>query len=456
MNEFKIGLMAIATMGMVVYMSLKITSNQSGFGQYTTYRTIVNDASGIFPKTPIKVAGINAGRIKRIELQGNQALITFEVLDTISIVKDSKLKIKTVGFLGDKYLEISIGVDQEKLSNNAFILSEEGAGVEKLVKDANDVLQDVKVMMKSLRGSIAPEGQPSPVKLILDDLTQVAANAKDATESLKIVMKGNEEKLNAMITNLERFSEQIAYHTDDQEQDSAMKDLKSILANADAMTSDLKQLVADVKEGKGTLGKILVEEEIADEVKQTLSSVNKIVGRVDDIRSELSVFLGAGTEEGSSSGGALRIFPSPERFYILGLSTSDFGPEREKETIRTVNGVTTTETEKVTRKNVFRFDVQIGRKLHNWYVRGGIIESTGGVGIDYDFFNGATRLSFDAYDYRSDLGPNIRLATEVQLWNVFYGKVSGLDLATNKRAGMLSLGLKFNDEDIKGLIGFFL
>ncbi|WP_127714972.1 MlaD family protein [Halobacteriovorax sp. HLS] len=456
MNEFKIGLMAIATMGMVVYMSLKITSNQSGFGEYVTYRTIVNDASGIFPKTPIKVAGINAGRIKKIELQGNQALITFEVLNTIKIVKDSMLKIKTVGFLGDKYLEISIGLSQDLLSDNGFILSQEGAGVEKLVKDAGDVLEDVKVMMKSLRSSISPEGQVSPVKKMLDDLNVVAANARVATESLKNVLAGNEEKLNALIGNLERFSEQIAYHTDDQEQNSAMKDLKSILANADSMTADLKALVADVKEGKGTLGKFLVEEEIADEVKQTLSSVNKIVGRVDDIRTELSVFLGAGSEEGSSSGGALRIFPSPERFYILGLTSSDFGPENEKETIRTINGVTTTEVEKTTRKNVFRFDLQIGRKLHNWHVRGGIIESTGGVGVDYDFFNGATRVSFDAYDYRTNLGPNLRLATEVQLWNVFYGKVSGLDLATKNRAGMLSIGLRFNDEDIKGLVGFFL
>ena len=456
MNEFKIGLMAIATMGMVVYMSLKITSNQSGFGEYVTYRTIVNDASGIFPKTPIKVAGINAGRIKTIELQANQALITFEVLESIAVVKDSKLRIKTVGFLGDKYIEIHIGDLQERLSANGFIISEEGAGVEKLVKDASEVLEDVKVMMKSLRAIISPEGQVSPIKIMLNDLTIVAANAKHATESLKNVLSGNEDKMNSMIENLERFSEQIAYHTDDQEQNSAMKDLKQILANADVMTADLKGLISDVKEGKGTLGKFLVEEEIADEVKQTLSSVNKIVGRVDDIRSELSVFIGAGSEDGSSSGGALRIFPSPERFYILGLTSSDFGPEREKETVTTVNGVSTTTNEVVTRKNTFLFDVQVGRKLHNWHVRGGIIESTGGIGLDYDFFNGATRLSFDAFDYRTGIGPNLRLATEVQLWNVFYGKISGLDLATKDRAGMLSLGLRFNDEDIKGLIGFFL
>ncbi len=77
MNEFKVGLLALATIASVIVMSIKVTSNQSGFGEYITYRTIIRDASGIFPKTPIKVAGINAGRIKQIELADNNAVITF-------------------------------------------------------------------------------------------------------------------------------------------------------------------------------------------------------------------------------------------------------------------------------------------------------------------------------------------------------------------------------------------
>ena len=115
MNEFKVGLMALFSMVAIIVMSLMVTSNQSGFGKYVTYRTIINDASGIFPKTPIKVAGINAGRIKEIELQGNKALITFEVLERVRITQNSQLKIKSVGFLGDKYLEIYIGNAKSQL-----------------------------------------------------------------------------------------------------------------------------------------------------------------------------------------------------------------------------------------------------------------------------------------------------------------------------------------------------
>jgi phospholipid/cholesterol/gamma-HCH transport system substrate-binding protein len=57
----KVGLLTIAAMASIVVMSLKITSNKSGFGDYVTYKTILSDASGFFEKSSIKVAGINAG-----------------------------------------------------------------------------------------------------------------------------------------------------------------------------------------------------------------------------------------------------------------------------------------------------------------------------------------------------------------------------------------------------------
>src|SRR2546422_591904 len=119
MNEFKVGLLAVATMIAIVVMSLKITSNQSGFGQYVTYRTII--------------------------------------------------------------------------------------------KDSSDVLADVKQIVHSLKESISPEGEISPVKKILADAQEVVANTKEITATLKRVTNGNEQKINALIDNLEAFSEDIAY-----------------------------------------------------------------------------------------------------------------------------------------------------------------------------------------------------------------------------------------------------
>lgn len=455
MNEFKVGLLAIATIVAVVVMSLKVTSNQSGFGQYATYRTIVKDASGIFPKTPIKVAGINAGRISSIELQGNTALITFEILKQIQVTKNSKLRIKSVGFLGDKYIEIFIGDSREMLRKYDFIDSEEAAGLENLIKDTSEVLADVKLIVRSMKDSIAPEGEISPIKKILADVSELVANTKEVTASLKRVTTGNEEKINALMDNLEAFSADIAYQVDKNNSDSAMSDIKQVLANTKKLTGDMEAIVADLKLGKGTLGKMLVEDEIADQVKQTLSSVQKIVGKADAIRTELTIFSGVNSAAGGDTEASLRIYPSPERFYHLGIATSEIGPDVEKTTVITSNGATVTENRKENDKNTLRFNAQIGRRMNDFDFRGGLIESSGGLGVDYRLQALGTKVSFDAFDYKKHIGPNLRLAIETQIWNVFYGRASFNDAVRDTRSGTIAGGLRFNDEDLKGLIGFF-
>lgn len=457
MTEFKVGLLTLMTIGCIVYMSFRITSNQSGFGEHMLYRTMVRDASGIFPKTPIKVAGINAGRIKKIELQGNNALISFELIKELRIPVDSRLKIKTVGFLGDKYLEIVIGKSPDFLGDSGFIISEDGGGIERIVKDASEILGEVKAIVKNLRNTISPENRVSPVKKILDDAEKVAANLKDVSRSLKKVVAGNEEKLNAMIANLEDFSERLSYQLDKSKDDSVLYDVKEVLANAKNLTGDLKEIIRNVKNGEGTLGKILVEEEIADEVKETISSVKKIVKKVDSIRTELGLYTGYNTLYGSETEAGLRIYPAPERFYQLGIVTSKFGPIDAREKKTTVNGSTTTEETEIIRKNTFRFNIQLGRKIHDWSIRGGLIESTGGVGVDYFVQNWNTTFTTEVFDYRENKGINLRLASEIHIWNVLYGKAIADDLLIKAtRNFTFSAGLKFTDEDLKGLLGFFL
>lgn len=454
MNEFKVGLLAIATMAAIAFMSFKITSNQSGFGQYVKYRTIVKDASGIFPKTPIKVAGIAAGRIVDIELQGNTALITFEILKQIQITKNSKLRIKTVGFLGDKYIEIYVGDSSEFLGKNDFIDSEEAAGIDTLVKDASEILIDVKAVVKSLKDSIAPEGQVSPIKKILADVSALVENTKDATATLKRIVNSNEEKVNRLITNLEDFSRDIAYQVNNKNPDSAMADIKEVLANTKKLTKDLNEIIADVKKGKGTVGKLLVEDEIADKVKETLASVQKIVGKAEAIRTELSVHTGADSKGGGETELGLRIFPSPERFYHLGINTSEFGPTTETVTETTSGGATTVQNRSERKKDAFRFNAQIGRKVHDLAFRGGLIESTGGLGIDYYLQSLGLKFSLEAFDYKKDKGANVRFMSEMQLWNVLYGRVGVDDSVRKERSGVVQAGLRFNDEDIKSFLGF--
>jgi phospholipid/cholesterol/gamma-HCH transport system substrate-binding protein len=294
-------------------------------------------------------------------------------------------------------------------------------------------------------------------------IKQIVENINEVTKSLRRITDSNEDKVNRIIDDVEAISSQLARETDRFQKDSLMADLSKIgpiLDKVDATVSDLKIIVADVKDGKGTVGKLLRDDAVVDQVSQTLSSVNRLVNRINNIEADIGLSTGANTRTGSDTRFDLDIYPAPERFFRLGIVTNEFGPQKERETdtYTSTNGGPTvkTSTRKVN-KDSFKFNFQIGRRIQRWGIRAGLIESTGGVGIDYFVPDYGIRFGTELFDYQKDAGPNLRLYTEVRLWNVLFGRVAGEDLISKdgQQSATISLGLRFTDQDLAALIGIF-
>jgi phospholipid/cholesterol/gamma-HCH transport system substrate-binding protein len=457
LNPLKVGLLTLAAMASVIVMSFKITQNQSGFGEHIQYKTILEDASGIFEKTPIKVAGINAGRIKKIELHGNKALITFEILEEIKITPDAKMKIKSVGLLGDKFIDMDLGTQQgDRLPKDSIIQTEGGEGFDNLAKDASAVLKEVKEIAGTIKEALRDDEGKNLIREIVN-------NINDMSASLKRITTGNEDKINKIIEDIEAVASQLAHETDRTQKDSLMGDLSKIgpiLDKVDVAMSDLKVIIADVKDGKGTVGKLLRDDAVVDQVSQTLSSVNRLVNRINNIEADLALSTGANTRIGSDTRFDIDIYPAPERFFRLGIVTNEFGPDNEKETdsyTRVDGGKEVKKSVRKIKKDQLKFNFQIGRRIQRWALRAGLIESTGGVGVDYLMPDFGIRTGVELFDYQKDAGPNLRLYTEVKIWNVLFTRVAGEDLISKdgKQSATISMGLRFTDQDLAALIGIF-
>ncbi len=455
MNPLKVGLLTLAAMVSIVVMSLKITQNQSGFGKHIEYKTILDDASGILEKTPIKVAGINAGRIKSIELEGSKALLTFEIQESVKVTPNARLKIKSVGLLGDKFIDMNLGDSEaERLKEGSLIPSSGGEGFDNLAKDASAALNEVKEIARTIKESLRDDEGRNMIKEIVTNINEMSA-------SLKRITTGNEDKVNQIIDDVKAISEQLAFESDRFQKDSFASDLTKvgpILDKVDAAMTDLKIIMADMKDGKGTVGKLLRDDAVVDQVSQTLSSVNRLVNRINNVEADIGLSTGANTRIGSDTRFDMDIYPAPERFFRLGVVTNEFGPQTEKETITytSVNGGDETKVYK-RKENTsdFKFNLQIGRRIQRFALRAGIIESTGGVGADYFFPDWGIRTGTEIFDYQKDAGPNVRVFSEIKLWNVLFTRIAGEDLISKdgRQSATFSLGLRFNDQDLAAVLG---
>lgn len=461
MNELKVGFLSLLAIASLIVVSLQITSNKATFGEFVEYQTILNDATGIYQKSSIKVAGIVAGRIKAIELSGSQALVKFEVLKQIKITQFSVLRVKSVGFLGDKYIDIYLGnPDAPALKEFSMVQNESGAGFEQLGKDASEILKDVKVIAKVVRDSLYTEDKKNAIKEIIQQINEFSHNANDISKSLKTILSDNQVKIGQVVDNLKKVSEQLAFETDRYQDDSFMNDLEKvgpILTKVDMAVSDLKTIVSDVKSGKGTVGKLLRDEDVIDKVNETLSGVNKIVGRVNRFKTNMSVYSGVNDKEGSKTEAEMDLIPGPERFFRFGVITGDVASIERKTKTTTIidNGVPVVKDETESSESDYRFNLQLGRVIGRYTFRAGLFETTGGLGFDYDIPEYGFKATIEGFDYREDIGAKLKLSTEVRIWNVLHAKAMAEDIGRSSENHIytFSLGLKFSDEDLASLIG---
>ena len=160
-------------------MALKINSHQATFEKYLTYRAMLRDASGIYEKSPVRVAGIDAGYVTRIQLSGERALVTFDVLGKVVVTEGSQLEIKTVGFLGEKYLEIMINQEsQQRLAAESIIPALESGGMSQLTDNVGKALENMLDIVTVVKQAIAPEkpGGVSPLQSIIYSMQEFTEN----------------------------------------------------------------------------------------------------------------------------------------------------------------------------------------------------------------------------------------------------------------------------------------
>ena len=157
----------------------------------------------------------------------------------------------------------------------------------------------------------------------------------------------------------------------------------------------------------------------------------------------------------------LRLQPTADKYYLIGVVDDPRGKFSSSTTRVTVNGTPTTYTEEKY-DNKLKVSALIARRFSGLTVKGGVIESTGGLGLDYELLKNRMTVGADVWDFTrkelsgKSLPPHLKLYGNYDIVkNLFV--TGGVDdvLATerNLRTLFLGFGIKFADEDIKTVLG---
>lgn len=469
-TEFKVGIFVVIGCLILIFMSFKVGKFKL-FGGGKTYEVSVlfDNTEGLDKGGSVQISGVVVGRVKDIKLEGKKARVILELGEDIVLKKDASATIKTKGVLGEKFVELEPGDAQETIPKNGEIIYvKKTMDIDKLLASVDTVMEDIKAVTVNLRKTLGGDEGELALKGIRDNLYELTLN-------INKLIKKNDEGLSNTVKNLEKFSATLAEKTPElsEELKEITRNLKEILnenrgnvkdsiENIKKASERLDQTLASIKnvsekidKGEGTLGKLINDDSVHENLNKTLSSVNKVLSKTDTVRTFFefrSEYLQRLKDARSQVN--LKIYPKSDYFYMIGGVDSPNGRLTRK--TERVTGLafpvfTTTETEK---ERTVLINAQIGKRFHDVEIRGGLFESTGGFGVDLYTHNDKVKYTFEAYDFDRKYNPHIKIGANYNLFKYFFvsGGVDDLVSDRKRRSVYVGGGIKFEDEDIKYLL----
>jgi phospholipid/cholesterol/gamma-HCH transport system substrate-binding protein len=284
--EAKVGLLVLVCASIAVYVYFAVFNEgvQEGFELKAKFSSVEGLAAG----SQVQIAGIRVGQVKRIRLdrETGKALVLLEISDAYrnSIPEDSRIIIRTRGLLGEKYVGIEPGKpNARKLEPGQEIrLVYEPTDTEKIFETVSLVAQDLQQLTRQARKQIVDEKGAQRIDNIIKNTEAISQNLREVLDANRLKMERtidrvdsasrqinnllarNDSKINETIENIRKFSGGL---------DNAGSRFEKLASNLDG-------LVKDVKQGKGTLGRLATDETLYRQANYLLSDLRSLSGKI--------------------------------------------------------------------------------------------------------------------------------------------------------------------------------
>ncbi|MDO8518965.1 MAG: MlaD family protein [Deltaproteobacteria bacterium] len=440
--QLKVGFFVLAILSILAYATIRVSQKSLLPGSTYNVYLLIDTANGITKKTPVQIAGIQIGSVSDVELQkNNQAKIELEIDRGVKLSGDVEARIKTLGFLGDTYIELyQPGPIEGELKPKSTITNVASYGdFSTVTGQMGAIAEDVKAVTATLK--ILMAGDDSPFARTVMSIERI-------TDSLDRVTAGNEQNLNAIVANLKAMAENLNLV------------VARNAANVDTTMENAAEITEKIRRGEGTIGRLVNDDTTVDKLNDSIDNLNDLLGTT----SKMQVGLGyraeyLGVTEQFKNYVSLSLKPRPDKYFLFEF-VDDPAPDSKfvtKETTITSGGTTSTVTEEVetVEADRFLFSAMLAKQYYDFTFKGGLIESSGGAGVDYN--KGPFGIQFTAFDFETKQGerPHLKAMGTANVTKSIYMAGGVDDFISNQQDTdwFLGAGVRITDDDLKSIFG---
>lgn len=284
-NETKVGALTAVSITLLI-LGFNFLKGKNVFKKKATMYVTFSKVEGLNIGDAIKINGLRVGAVEGLEEKDanlSEVVVSYHLTRSINIPLDSYGKIEATP-LGSTAIVISLGNAKQFLKDGDTLKGVDSKGLmEDLKQTLAPTIENINRTLASLDTTIQSIGKTfnddsrQNIAIILQELAGTTdklnallepgkgsiAQSLDNVNSFSGNLKRNNDSITAVINNLTTASRNIA-----------SLELAGTVQSLESAIGNLNGLLSDIKNGKGSMGKLATDEQLYKNLNSTANSLN--------------------------------------------------------------------------------------------------------------------------------------------------------------------------------------
>jgi phospholipid/cholesterol/gamma-HCH transport system substrate-binding protein len=281
-REAKVGILALVS-GVILYLGFNFLKGVDFFSPNNNYYVIYTNVDGLTKSNPVMLNGLSVGRVKETTLLPDQRiLVTLDVVNEVGLSDSTAAILADSGPLGGKVINLKMGRGSRILEGgDTLIASVEkglmGAVEEKvmpIVENADSAIVNINRLVKQFQA-------------MSTTIDATLTNLKTTSSTLNTTLDQNQQAIRTVVQNLSTLSSSL------NDPRSGIKplmgkfntfadtlnqmQLAATVAKTNQSIANLNQMLGKINEGQGTLGKLVKNDSLYNNLNQFSADLDALV-----------------------------------------------------------------------------------------------------------------------------------------------------------------------------------
>jgi phospholipid/cholesterol/gamma-HCH transport system substrate-binding protein len=274
-KEIIVAVLAIIAL-FLLYFGFNYLKGINIFNKTTSYVVQYERMNGLVAQCPVYVKGYKVGMVDKIEYDFTKAepfTVEFSINDDIRLPKGTEVQLVPDGLISGEALELIIPTDsitgwyaQGDTLPTSITPGMLNAVAEAVLSQLDPILSSVDSVVNVLQETLTRE----QLQAILDNVDGTMANVNAITRKADRMMAA---QLPQLLDTIQVAMNEIHLITENLSQ----ADLKATIAKVDGAVAEVKQLLAAANSTDGTLGKLINDKSLYDDINHTVNSADSLL-----------------------------------------------------------------------------------------------------------------------------------------------------------------------------------